>query len=75
MNTNDLSKLISLFSQNNINSNRQNAEKIVNGLDSEKRSELNSILNNRDKVNEILNSPAAKKIIDKLNGNGNGQHQ
>ena len=69
MDNNELLKLFSIFSSKNASENKSNADKIISGLDSSKKAELNSILNDRQKINEILSSPAAKKIIDKLNGN------
>ncbi|MBP9989482.1 MAG: hypothetical protein KBT46_08285 [Ruminococcus sp.] len=48
--------------------------KLINSLDSKKRNELNNILSDKNKLNQVLNSPAAQEIMKKLNGNSNGQH-
>ncbi len=50
------------------------AEKLINGLKAEEKDELNEILSDRDKINAVLSSPAAQKIMQKLNGKKDG-HQ
>ncbi len=53
-------------------SNKAEAEKrakeLINGLKAEEKDELNQILGDRDKINAVLSSPAARKIMEKLNG-------
>ena len=44
------------------------AKELINGLKAEERDELNQILGDRDKINAVLSSPAARKIMEKLNG-------
>ena len=44
------------------------AKKLINGLKAEEKDELNQILGDRDKINAVLSSPAARKIMEKLNG-------
>ena len=48
------------------------ASKLINGLKAEEKDELQSILGDRDKINAVLSSPAAKKIMEKLNGKKDG---
>lgn len=50
------------------------ASKLISGLNSDEKDELQEILGDRDKINAVLSSPAAQKIMDKLNGKKNG-HQ
>jgi len=69
MDKTELLKLINSFSGNY---NKQSTDKLINSLDESKKKELNSILSDKQKINEILNSPAAMNIIKKLNGNNNG---
>lgn len=45
------------------------AKELINGLKAEEKDELNEILSDRDKINAVLSSPAARKIMEKLNGN------
>ena len=44
------------------------AKELINGLKAEEKDELNQILGDRDKINAVLSSPAARKIMEKLHG-------
>lgn len=48
------------------------ANRLISKMSSEEKSELQSILDDRGKINEILNSPAAQKIMQKLNEKKDG---
>ena len=48
------------------------ASKLISGLNADEKDELQEILG--DKINAVLSSPAAQKIMEKLNGKKNG-HQ
>lgn len=48
------------------------ANKLINGLKAEEKNELQEILSDRDKINAVLSSPAAQKIMEKLNGKKDG---
>ncbi|MEE0443398.1 MAG: hypothetical protein UDC79_04305 [Acutalibacteraceae bacterium] len=50
------------------------ASKLISGLNTDEKDELQEILGDRDKINAVLSSPAAQKIMEKLNGKKNG-HQ
>ena len=50
------------------------ASKLISGLNADEKDELQDILGDRDKINAVLSSPAAQKIMEKLNGKKNG-HQ
>lgn len=50
------------------------ASNLISGLNSDEKDELQEILGDRDKINAVLSSPAAQKIMEKLNGKKNG-HQ
>lgn len=50
------------------------ASKLISGLNAYEKDELQEILGDRDKINAVLSSPAAQKIMEKLNGKKNG-HQ
>lgn len=50
------------------------ASKLISGLNADEKDELQEILGDRDKINAVLSSPAAQKIMEKLNGKKNG-HQ
>ena len=49
------------------------ASKLISGLNADEKDELQEILGDRDKINAVLSSPAAQKIMEKLNGKKNGQ--
>lgn len=50
------------------------ASKLISRLNADEKDELQEILGDRDKINAVLSSPAAQKIMEKLNGKKNG-HQ
>lgn len=50
------------------------ASKLISGLNADEKDELQEILGDRNKINAVLSSPAAQKIMEKLNGKKNG-HQ
>ena len=50
------------------------ASRLISGLNADEKDELQEILGDRDKINAVLSSPAAQKIMEKLNGKKNG-HQ
>ena len=50
------------------------ASKLISGLNADEKDGLQEILGDRDKINAVLSSPAAQKIMEKLNGKKNG-HQ
>lgn len=50
------------------------ASQLISGLNADEKDELQEILGDRDKINAVLSSPAAQKIMEKLNGKKNG-HQ
>lgn len=50
------------------------ASKLISGLNADEKDELQEILGDRDRINAVLSSPAAQKIMEKLNGKKNG-HQ
>lgn len=50
------------------------ASKLISGLNADEKDELQEILGDRDKINAVLSSSAAQKIMEKLNGKKNG-HQ
>lgn len=68
----DLSAMLDKIGKSDETAKRQAAQDMINRLDDEQSKELNAIMNDSDKLHAILNSPAAQKILKKLNGNGNG---
>lgn len=68
----DFSKLSEIISSGDGNARKQAAEKMMSGLNSSENRELNEIMNDKEKINLILNSPAVKQIMDKLKKGKNG---
>lgn len=63
-------KFFDFFSAPSSKADAENkAKELINGLKAEEKDELNQILSDRDKINAVLSSPAARKIMEKLNGN------
>lgn len=54
--------------------NNTDVNKLLSQLSNSQKSELSSILGDKEKLNAVLNSPVAKQILEKLNGNQNGKH-
>lgn len=50
----------------------EKANRLISGLKADEKDELDEILSDRDKINAVLSSPAARKIMEKLNGKKDG---
>lgn len=48
------------------------ANKLIGSLKANEKDELQTILSDRDKINAVLSSPAAQKIMEKLNSKKDG---
>lgn len=62
--------LLSMLSGSGENERKQAANSLMSKLNSDDSSRLEQIVSDKEKLNAILNSPAATEIIKKLNGNG-----
>lgn len=71
----DFSSMLDKIGRADDSEKKRAAQDMMNSLNSEQSKELNEIMHDKDKLNAILNSPAAQKIINKLNGNTNGKPQ
>ena len=69
----DFSRLMNILSTNDKRVKKEAAENIRAGLSNEENNELNNILNDKKKIDAILNSSAAQQILKKLNGNSDGK--
>lgn len=70
--SNRLSALFNMISSSDRNEKRQIADSLRSKLGSQENRELDGIVNNPEKIREILNSPAAAEIMKKINQNKNG---
>lgn len=69
-NFNDLSKIDSKTVENLKKSG--NAEKLINGLSEEQKQKLNSVLNDKKALENILKSPQALALLKMFGGDKNG---
>lgn len=69
----DFSSILKLIGSSDSIKKQNAVEKIKSGLSADENKELNSILNDKSKINAILNSEAAKKIMNRLNSDNNGK--
>ncbi len=67
----DISEILKLFSAQN-QSKETVAKQMINSLSSDESQKLNEILSDKAKLEQLMNSPAAKELINKLNRNQNG---
>lgn len=72
---NDFSKIFQILSSGDSNAKKNAANEMVSGMSSNEKKELNDILNNKEKLDTILNSPAVRQILNKINTGNNGQHK
>lgn len=54
----------------NPNMSKMEKEKLVNSLSNEDKAKLNAILNDKEKLDEVLKSPMAKALMKKFLGGG-----
>ncbi len=69
----DLSAFMNLLKNSDNNTKMQTADKMRSGLNNDEQAELDRILSDRSKIDAILNSSAARQIIEKLNGKNDGK--
>lgn len=69
---NDFSKIFNILSTGNSNLKKKTADDMVSKLAPKEQNELKNILKDKEKLNSILNSPAVKEILNKLNSDKNG---
>lgn len=72
---NDFTKIFQILSSGDNNAKKNAANQMVSGMNSNEKKELNDILNNKEKLDAILNSPAVRQILNKINTGNNGQHK
>lgn len=69
----DLSAFMNLLKNSDNNTKMQTADKMRSELNYDEQAELERILNDRSKIDAILNSSAARQIIEKINGKNDGK--
>ena len=72
---NDLSAIFDKLRNKDNSSQKQTADNLMSGLNQQQTQELKEIMSDKEKIDSILNSPAAKEIMKKINGNNDGQHK
>ncbi len=71
----DFLKIFDLLGSADKNAKQQAANNMMSGLNSDESKQLGDILSDKSKIDAILNSSAARQILNKINGNTNGQHK
>ncbi len=72
---NNSSDFIKNFASKSEAEQKKEAMNILNNMDSKQSAQIKNILSDKEKLNSILSSPEAQRILSKLKGNGNGQHK
>ena len=71
----NFSDLLGIIGNSDKQAKQNIAGKMIDSLDKNESRQLNDIMNDKDKIDAILNSTAAQKIINKINTNRDGQHK
>lgn len=71
----NFSDLLGIIGNSDKQAKQNIAGKMIDSLDKNESRQLNDIMNDKDKIDAILNSTAAQKIINKININRDGQHK
>lgn len=69
----DFSSILKLIGSSDSQKKQNAVEKMKSGLSADENKELDSIIRDKSKIDAILNSDAAKKILSKLNSDNNGK--
>jgi hypothetical protein len=72
---NGFAEILSQLQNSDKSEQKETANNILSHLDSQDAKQINDFMKDKEKVDALLNSPAAQQIINKLNGKNNGQHQ
>ena len=72
---NGFAEILSQLQNSDKSEQKKTANNILSHLDSQDAKQINDFMKDKEKVDALLNSPAAQQIINKLNGKNNGQHQ
>ena len=65
---NDIFSMLSKLSKADNSQKRQAAEKLMSSMSNEESREFQKLISDKDKVSQILSSPAVQQIMQKLNG-------
>ena len=71
----DFSSILKLLGSSDSSQKQNTAEKLKSNLSAEENKELDSILKDKSKIDAILNSEAAKKILNRLSSDNDGKHK
>ena len=70
----DFSSLMNLLGRADEHTQQEQAKQLINSLDENQHRQLNDVLNDKNKLEALLKSPAAQQIINKIKPDGHGQH-
>ena len=72
---NQSTDFLSDFASKSENEKKKAASDLLSGMTSEQTAKIKNILNDEEKVKQILSTPQAQQLMKKLRGNSNGQHK
>ncbi len=70
--SNNIDDIIGKIKSNSADENRKLAEQLKSNLSQSQTEALNNLMSNKDLMQKLLSSDAAKNIINKLGGDKNG---
>lgn len=72
---NSASDFFNDFASKSEEEQKKTALNMLSGMSTEQSGQIRSILGDKEKVRQILSSPQAQQLMQKLKGGGNGQHK
>lgn len=64
--------LLNLLNSGNEAQQKNTAQKMLSGMDNQQAKQIKSIMQDEEKLKNILSSPQAQELLKKLKGNKNG---
>lgn len=72
---NPSSDFLKNFASKSENEQKKTAMNMLSGMSPDKAAQIKNILGNEEKLRQVLSSPQAQQLMEKLKGGGNGQHK
>lgn len=72
---NQSSDFLSYLASRNENEQKKAAANLLSGIAPEQAAKIKNILSDEEKIKQLLSTEQAKQLMNKLKGNGNGQHK
>ncbi len=72
---NQSADFLSGFASKSESEQKKAAANLLSGMAPEQAAKIKNILNDEQKIKQLLSTPQAQQLMEKLRGNGNGQHK